>query len=80
MGFKDTCTVPGKLNAFTVISRLYGWVYKTLKLNPLVVAHRVVGMTPGSHQDYPRVNIMGSQFSIPNLSKIEFRISENIKF
>ena len=43
-----------------VIPRLYGWVYKTLRLSPLVVEHSVVVMSA-------RLNPMGSQFSIPAL-------------
>ena len=39
---------------------LYGWVYKTLRLSPLVVDHIVVVMRA-------RLNHMGSQFSIPVL-------------
>ena len=41
-----------------VIQRLYGWVYKTLRLSPLVAEHSVVVMST-------RLNPMGSQFSIP---------------
>ena len=39
------------------IPRLYGWVYKTLRLSPLVVQHSVMVM---SARLYP----MGTQFSI----------------
>ena len=38
----------------------YGWVYKTLRLSPLVVEHSVLVMST-------RLNLMGSQFSIPVL-------------
>ena len=40
-----------------VIPRLYGGVYKTLRLFPLVVEHSVVVMSA-------RLNPVGSQFSI----------------
>ena len=59
-GFDNTCTVPGKWNVSRVIPRLYGGVYKTLRLFPLVVEHSVVVMSA-------RLNAMGSQFSIPVL-------------
>ena len=62
VGFEKTCTVPGKRNVFRVISRLYGWVCETLRPNRLVVEHRVVVMTAGSHQEDPKFNPMGSQF------------------
>ena len=52
VGFDDTCTVSGKSNVSRVILRLYGWVYKTLRLSPLVVDHRVVAMSARSN---PRV-------------------------
>ena len=45
VGFDETCTVSGKSNVSRVILRLYGWVYKTLRLSPLVVDHRVVVMS-----------------------------------
>ena len=61
-GIWEHFTVPGKWNIFRVISGIYGCVYKTLKCNLLVVEHRVVVMTAGSHQDNPKLNHMGSQF------------------
>ena len=75
MGFENTCTVPGKLNVLRIISRLYGWVCKTLRRNPLVVDHRVVVMTAGSHQDVPKFN----PFRFP-VYEFQFRISGGIKF
>ena len=62
VGFENTCTVPGKWNVFRVISRLYGWVCKTLRRNPLVFEHKVVVITAGSYQGNPKFNPMGSQF------------------
>ena len=62
VGFENTCTVPGKWNVFRVISKLYGWVCKTFRGNPLVVEHRVVVMTAGSGQVDPKFNPMDSQF------------------
>ena len=32
VGFENTCTVSGKSNATRVVQRLYGWVYKILRL------------------------------------------------
>ena len=52
-----------KCNVSRVIPRLYGWVYKTLRLSPLVDGHSVVVMSA-------RLNPMGSQFSIPVLWKL----------
>ena len=46
--FEKTCTVAGKWNVSRVIPILYGWVYKTSRLSPLVVEHSVVVMTAGS--------------------------------
>ena len=60
MGFDNTCTISGKRNISRVIPRLYGWVYKTLRLSPLAVDHSVVVMSA-------RLNPMGSQFLIPVL-------------
>ena len=57
MGFDNTCTVSGKRNVSRVIPRLYGWVYKTLRLFSLVVDYSVMVMSA-------RLNSMGSQFSI----------------
>ena len=56
MGFDNTCAVPGSEMSL----RLYGWVYKTLRLSPLVIEHSVAAMSA-------RLNLMGSQFSIPVL-------------
>ena len=58
MGFDNTCTVSGEGNVSKVIPRLYGWVYKTLRLFPLVVEHSDVVMSA-------KLNPMGSPFSIP---------------
>ena len=55
--FDNTCTVSGKWNVSRVIPRLYGWVYKTLRLSTLVVEHIVLVMSG-------RLNPMGSQFWI----------------
>ena len=43
--FDNTCAVSGKWYVLRVIPRLYGWVYKTLKLSSLVVEHSVVVMS-----------------------------------
>ena len=60
VGFDNTCTVSGKGNVFSVISILYGWVYKTLIISPLVVYH--IGVVTSA-----RLNPVGNQFSIPIL-------------
>ena len=57
VGFDKNCTASGKWNGFRFIPRLYGWVYKTLRLSPLVAEHSVVNMSV-------RLNPIGSQFSI----------------
>ena len=43
--FDNTYAVSGKWYVLRVIPRLYGWVYKTLKLSSLVVEHSVVVMS-----------------------------------
>ena len=67
MEFENTCTVPGKVNVSRAISRLFGWVYKTLRPNPVVVEYMIVVMIVRPHQDDPKLNPMGSQLLIPNL-------------
>ena len=61
MKFDETCTVYGNRNVSRVIPRLYGLVYKTLRLSPLVVDHN--GLVVMS----ARLNPMGSQSLIPVL-------------
>ena len=46
VGFENTCTVSGK-NISRVIPRLYGWVYKALRLSPLAAEHSVVVIIAG---------------------------------
>ena len=58
VGFDNNCIVSEKWNVSRVTPRLYGWIYKTLGLSPLVVEHSVAVMMD-------RLNLMGSQFSIP---------------
>ena len=58
--FQNTYTVLGKLTVSRVIPSLYGWVYKTLGLSPLVVEHSVVVISA-------RWNPVSSQFPIPVL-------------
>ena len=48
VGFYITCTVLGKWNVSRVIPRLYGWVYKILRLFTFVFDHSVVVVTAGS--------------------------------
>ena len=73
VGF-DTCTVSRKWNVSRVIPRLYGWVYKTLRLFPLAVEHGVVVMSA-------RLNPMVSQFSIPVLWDLcwESVVAQNVE-
>ena len=70
VGFKNTCIVSGKWNVSTIIPTLYGWVYKPLRLYPLVIDHSaVVGLWVPT-QDDPRLNPMVSQFLISVLSNL----------
>ena len=41
-GFDNTCTGSGKWSGSRVIPRLYGWVYKTLRLSLPVIEHSVM--------------------------------------
>ena len=59
MGFDNNCTVSAKGNVSRVIPRFYGWVYKTLKLSPLVVEHSVVVMTAGSRSRQSHIESYG---------------------
>ena len=60
VGFHNACTVSEKLTVSRVIPSLYGWVYKTLGLSPLVVEHSVGVISA-------RWNPVSSQFPIPVL-------------
>ena len=73
MGVDNTCAISGKLNLSRVIPRLYGWVYKTSRLPPLVVEHSFVVISS-------RLNHMGSQFSIPVLWNLCSESVGGIKF
>ena len=42
LGFENTCTVSEKQNISRVISVLYGWVYKILRLLITAVEHSIV--------------------------------------
>ena len=39
VGFDNTCTISGKWNVSRVIPTLHEWVYKTLRLSPLMAEH-----------------------------------------
>ena len=54
----STCTVSGNWNVSGVIQRLYGRLYKTLKLSPVCYDCRLPIKT------IPKLNPMGDQFSI----------------
>ena len=71
-GFCNTCTVSGKWNVSRVIPRFYGWVYKTLRLSPLVVEHSFVVMSA-------RLNPMCSQIPIPVLWNLCSELVRGIK-
>ena len=58
--FENNCTVSERWNVLRVVSRLYGWVYKTLQLSPLVVEHSDMVVSG-------KLNRMFSQFSIPEI-------------
>ena len=47
VGFENTCAVSEKWNVSRVIPRLYGWVYKILRLVNITVEDRVVDVTVG---------------------------------
>ena len=57
--FDNTCIVSGKWNVFRVALRLYGWVYKTLRLSPLVIEHSVVVMTASSQSRQSQIKSYG---------------------
>ena len=59
-----------EVNGSRVIPRLYGWVYKTLRLSPLVVEHSAVVTSV-------RLNALGSQFSVPLLWNL---CSESVRY
>ena len=42
-----------------VIPRLYGWVYKILRLSPLLVKHSVVGIPVGSQSRRSQIESYG---------------------
>ena len=47
VGFENTCAVSEKWNVSRVVPRLYGWVYKILRLVNITVEDRVVDVTLG---------------------------------
>ena len=57
--FDNTCIVSGKWNVSWAIPRLYGQVYKTLRLSLLVVEHNVVVMTAGSQSRQSQIESYG---------------------
>ena len=42
-----------------VIPRLYGWIYKTIRLSPLAVEHSVVVMIVGSQSRRSQIESYG---------------------
>ena len=76
-GFDNTCTVSEKWNVSRVIPRLYGWVYKSSRLTPLVVEHSVVVNECG----FPIKTIPDWILWVGNARlPFVFRISGGIKF
>ena len=57
--FENICTVSCKGNVSRSIPKLYGWVYKNLKLSPLAVEHSVVVMTTGSQSRLSQIESYG---------------------
>ena len=80
-GWCYTCTVSGRWDVSRVISRLYGWVYKTWRLFPLADEHSVAVMTAGGSQSR-RSQIVYFRSPIFDFCfiKFVFRISGSIKF
>ena len=75
MGFDKTCTVSEKRNVSKVIPRLYGLVYKTLRLSPLVVEHSVVVVTPNPQSRRYQIESYGYPIFGFCFMKLVFRIS-----
>ena len=73
VGFENTCTVSGKWNVSKVIPRLYGWVYKTLRLSPLAV-------TAASQSKQSQIESCGYPIFDFRFIKFLFIISGGIKF
>ena len=63
-----------------VIPRLYGWVYNTLRLSPLVFEHSVVATTAGSQSRRSQIESYGQPIFDPRFMKFDCRISGGIKF
>ena len=78
-GFENICTVSGKWNVPSVMPRLYGWVYKTLRLTPVVVEHSVVVMTAGSQSRRSQIESYEYPIFDSRFMKFLFRISGGIK-
>ena len=74
--FENTCTVSEKWN----VSRVYGWVYKTLRLFPLAVEYSVVVMTVDSQSRRSQIETYGKLNFDSRFTKFVFRISGGIKF
>ena len=75
-----TLAVSGKWNVSRVIPRLYGWVYKTLRLSLLVVKHSVVVMTAGSQSRQSQIESYVLPIFDSSFKRFVFRISGSIKF
>ena len=77
--FDNTCTVSGKKTVSRVILRLYGLVYKTLRLSPLFLEHSVVVMTAGSVSRRSKIEFYGQPVFNFRFMKFVFRIGEGMK-
>ena len=80
VGFENTCTASGISNVSRVISRLHGWVYKTLRLFPLADEHSVAVMTAGSQSRRSQIVSYGQPIFNFRFIKFLVRISVSIKF
>ena len=80
VGFENTCTVSRKWNVSRVTARLYGWLYKNLRLSPLGVEHGVVVMTVGCQSRRSKIESYGKPIFNFHFTKCQFRISGYIKF
>ena len=80
VGFENTCTVSGKWNVSRVIPRLYGWVYRTWRLFPLVDEHSVAVVIVGFQSRLSQIVSYGWSILDFRFIKFVFRISGRIRF
>ena len=68
------------LGVSRVIPRLYGWVYKTLRLSPLAVEQSAVVMTAGSQSRRSQTECYGQPIFYFCFFEFVFGTSGGIKF